>query len=70
MSLMMHVSLHMGGSLGGEKGAEHPSQDIALRQQAEVSPRSCRSSRPAKVFARDIWTSHQPYCRHAFHNLV
>lgn len=38
MSLMMQVSLYMSGSLGGEKGAEHPSQDIALRQQAEVSP--------------------------------
>lgn len=34
----MQVSLHMSGSLGGGKGAEHPSQDITLRQQAEVSP--------------------------------
>lgn len=38
MSLMMQVSLHMCVSLRGEKGAEHPSQDVALRQQAEASP--------------------------------
>lgn len=50
MSLMIEASLHMRGSLGKEE--VRPSQDVALHQQAEVSPG------PGFHFSQELLKSH------------